>query len=216
MDLSSLTSTEVPVTWIAALVAVIVGWKTFKNVAALGIKAGGKFGYGMMAASILSILGLGGIGAGIGDLASRDEPLREVNSQGVEVDQEYVKFDGVVARLDRESKIIYPVSVSSEEDRSKWNDMSDDERKFVWNMLRSESPTLEYEGVESTLVSYEGADSFTNASTLTIKKDEPVMPLQMTYGLILASLGVVLTSGVTFFRRVRGGKFDTPVPRDYA
>jgi len=216
--MENLFNTEIPIMYLAAGAALVVGWKTFKNVASVGMKAGQKFGYGMIAASLMAILGLGGVGTGIGDLASRGETIREVDANGIDVDRELVKFDGVVARLDKESKVIYPISVNTDEQRSSWSNMSDEERKFVWSLLREEStasvaptPTELYES-DVELVSYEP----TGITPLQIKEDNPVLPIQATYGLLFASTGIVLTSMVTFFRRIQGNKFDKPIMHDHA
>lgn len=218
--LDFVTSTEVPVMWLAGIAALIFGWRIAKKGVAMTWEVGKKFGYGMLAASTMMIAGLGGVGFGIGDLATRssNEPLREVDSMGQEIDTEYVKFDGVIARLDKETKMLYPVSIETEDQRKDWDRMSDGERKLVWDIVRQQ-PAVDLQKAErnwtaeAQTVAYEADPPFEPlAPTVAATSiDKPALGLQATWSIIFGSLGLIATSFVTFTRRVGNGKFNTPV-----
>jgi len=213
MDLSSLTSFEVPVMWLVGLVVAIFGWKTAGKATSIAWDVGKKFGFGMVAASAMMITGLGGLGVGIGDLATRSEPLREVNQFGEEINQELVRFDGVVAKLDQETKILFPANIETEEQRSRWEMMSDSDRKLVWDLLREDQPA---EAGEVTLVDYkrpydDGIGMEVTPATYQNSIDSPKLPLQAVWAMMLTSIGLVGCGLMTGLRRIGSGKFNKPV-----
>jgi len=153
---------------------------------------------------------LGGIGLGIGDLASRSDSLREVNQYGEEINQELVHFDGVVAKLDQETKILFPVNIETEEQRLRWQHMTDNDRKLVWDLLREEEPA----DSKITLVDYERPYDDGIGITPAVSQnsiDSPKLPLQAVWAIILTSIGLVGCGAITGMRRVGNGKFNRPV-----
>ena len=224
---TNITSGQIPVSWIIGAICAFAGWKLVKFTSAKIKDAGSNLGYGMIAASIMSIIGLGGAGFSWGDLSTRETGDVQENS--------FVKHQGAIAQLDKDENVIYPVGIDSKEQKEKWKNMSKDEKRFVWSVLRGkvvpEKPELlaseevskeeekpNSEAVEATEAYDESLedpfayDDLANDESLAPPQvlDNPMFPKQVSWATLLMSMGLIGSGVVTFMRRVGNGKYNTP------